>query len=1446
MTLAEAQKVSQLVAQETGTDFFSPVFTSNGYRFLNVPEASGLSNKTFHTAIDKAIQKAYPDTQTVESVKGHSDIIYEPNDWSKNRGADYLKAVKSLRPDVQRRVAEVLATLGPDVSRVEDTIAAKHGWTPDPSTRLWETNPAYQKYRDEIAKITPGVPPKPWASEPRPLRLDLLNNPLPRKIEAPGAPAVPFKADVAKAVAAAHAFEPVEHNPFQLPEGFTLRDNNQYIRDQDSTPPAGYPESWSYRGPGISSGSFSSKEAAIADAHKYASTLTKEGAPPDAYPNPQTQTTQFKNWFGKSKVVDQDGSPLRAYHGTTKDFESFNTNPDEPKARANPSWFGELGSWFAAPSKHTGNYDLGNAEALADTFTKSNRHFGIYQTGARTIPAYLKIEKPMEYDDHDELYSAVYEAGGPRQLRTKLEKAGYDGAVVRNSMTDGHIDRDDWIAFHPEQIKSATGNSGAFNPKNKSILGSGQTSDEVAPRFFSAVEAAVNNAKTTSAPASQWLGMLKNTPGVKPEEMEWIGLNDWLKDQKGNVTKQQIADYVKDNKVDVQEVEHNARGLPTDIDQWKQGTPRTDEESGHEITPLVPPGYSPGTGIDISHNPETGEVTGYTGFVNGEMVSDKQHDTFESAVKDLSDALGQKTTGTRHSKWVLPGGENYRELLLTLPPPKAKILPKEIENLARTLYETYDRLGGDPPWERIAPDVQQLYRSRAEQKSYLADNPQLYHSSHWDEPNVLAHVRFDDRNIEGDKTLHMSEIQSDWAQKIRKVATTQAKAEGLKKDTPEFYKRVSELTDDPAFLKKSGVPDRPWKRSEEWGGQAIKRMIRYASEHGYDRISWDTGATNADRYDLSKHISKIDYERSDDGRYEVHAFDHVGNRVIEEDEIPIERVEELLGKELTKKIEDGVGIDSGGAYRSWKSIEGLDLKVGGEGMHGFYDKILPAAANKLVKKYGAKVESAKLGAPDTSNFREYVYRREGEYPDSMNADMLTGLRKRYQEDVASGNWPAAKEPDQVPVHSIKLTPELKKAALSQGFPLFAAGGAVRGEQQAFSSTANTNQTGAGSGSAFANGGAADDDTASGENDISITGPAQLTSQMDPNGFDYSDWRRSSNIEDVRNKPEWQKAIETITRVPLEQTEAKFGYARGGAVHYCIDASHDVVSGANSTPTKVEVDRHIPEFSPKLKDKHGKPANLRKYLAVHEEEEAKGQKQGMSYAKAHSKCGTPSERKAVEADGINWKAYTEEMAGYLSHIEHEKVRKPPPVGEHVDPKKAIARAAGGRVIASNINHRPSEGQKSAGNYAMEHVSIQGLPITIENARGSKRRGIGRDGKSWTSTLPTHYGYFKRTEGRDGDHVDVYLGPHTLSKRVWVIDQLDHETKKFDEHKVMLGFGAKQQAINTYKKAFSDDKGDDRIGHVTEMSINELKAWLASGKTKQPMAYSPNKQRGKVYA
>lgn len=168
---------------------------------------------------------------------------------------------------------------------------------------------------------------------------------------------------------------------------------------------------------------------------------------------------------------------------------------------------------------------------------------------------------------------------------------------------------------------------------------------------------------------------------------------------------------------------------------------------------------------------------------------------------------------------------------------------------------------------------------------------------------------------------------------------------------------------------------------------------------------------------------------------------------------------------------------------------------------------------------------------------------------------------------------------------------------------------------------------------------------------------------------------------------------------------------------------------------------------------------------------------------------------------------------------------------------LAEAAKARVeaAAAQTDPNPTAAQKIAGNYSKGKVTLDGLNISIENPKGSERTGVGPDGKPWSVTMPSAYGYFLGTEGADGDHVDTYIGPNPAADPVYVVDQINPATGKFDESKVMLGFDSEDQAKATYDAAFSDGKGPERRGAVSLLTKDELKAWLNGGKTDKPLAY-----------
>lgn len=170
------------------------------------------------------------------------------------------------------------------------------------------------------------------------------------------------------------------------------------------------------------------------------------------------------------------------------------------------------------------------------------------------------------------------------------------------------------------------------------------------------------------------------------------------------------------------------------------------------------------------------------------------------------------------------------------------------------------------------------------------------------------------------------------------------------------------------------------------------------------------------------------------------------------------------------------------------------------------------------------------------------------------------------------------------------------------------------------------------------------------------------------------------------------------------------------------------------------------------------------------------------------------------------------------------------GQQQEASTPTAREIG--IAAAEADTKPSEEQKEAGNYRMGHIAWNGLDITIESPKGAMRSGRDSDGEEWSVRMPAHYGYIRRTTGADGDHVDIYMGPHPDNDFVLIVDQVDADTRAFDEHKVMLGFRNRKNALDTYVLGFSDGKGRDRIGGHKILTVAEFKDWLANGDQTKP--------------
>jgi hypothetical protein len=414
---------------------------------------------------------------------------------------------------------------------------------------------------------------------------------------------------------------------------------------------------------------------------------------------------------------------------------------------------------------------------------------------------------------------------------------------------------------------------------------------------------------------------------------------------------------------------------------------------------------------------------------------------------------------TKYEQYKTPGGENYREILLKLPAFDNKRL-MELEADIRRSESVYRDPMSMPDFRAKLEELETL---KAEQAA--AGTPYTS-SHYREDPNLLAHIRVQDfisptytkqqaeeigqriatgmgvadpknlgsgsigvainkgyvtpkeaaqyadfRKFQGvdttgakRKVLLVDEVQSDWHQEGRK--------KGYQSDAKEEYMRQRELENKfdarnitpeenlelenlvrrrQATPLSNRIPDAPFKKN--WHELAMKRVLDYAAENGYDSVAITPGAEQAKRYDLSKHVDSVIWERDADGKItftpEKDGTALTGPKTVGQGELA-----DHLGKEVAEKIlrdEETSG-----------ALSGIDLQVGGEGMKGFYDKILPDYLNNYGKKYGAQMGQM---------------------------DLVT---KPESRGVRPQSYPA----QTMMVHSFDITPQMREEIQTKGQPMY--------------------------------------------------------------------------------------------------------------------------------------------------------------------------------------------------------------------------------------------------------------------------------------------------------------------------------------------------------------------------------------------------------------------------
>ncbi|MDD4951004.1 MAG: hypothetical protein PHV85_00515 [Desulfovibrionaceae bacterium] len=411
--------------------------------------------------------------------------------------------------------------------------------------------------------------------------------------------------------------------------------------------------------------------------------------------------------------------------------------------------------------------------------------------------------------------------------------------------------------------------------------------------FYSPVERSVESIESKAMSAQDWANRINKIPGIKQEELEDLGLFDWLEGIKGKVSKNAVLEFIKN------------------------GGPKLEEVR-----------------------------------------------------------KGSSANDTKFAEYQLPGGENYREVLLTVP---SGLLPSALDTFEAEMKEKY----GETLFEKMTDAELDKYEHLEIEKfgGKMAIGTETYRSSHWYEINVLAHVRLNDRtDAEGKRTLFIEEIQSDWHQEGRKkgyggklsAVNTGGRDYDIVDSSGKVVLSVRAENEAAALrfaesqrfqINKGRVLDAPFKKS--WPMLAFKRVLRMAVEEGYDAVAWTPGEVQAERYDLTNHLSEVHYSGSN-----FEAYDHDGKAVIKRTGVSPQDLADLIGKDLAEKL---MAQEPKGTLRS---LSGFDLKVGGEGMKGFYDKILPKEIGKYVKKLDkdAKVGAAKLYTEvDTGTEKQEVW-----------------------------------------------------------------------------------------------------------------------------------------------------------------------------------------------------------------------------------------------------------------------------------------------------------------------------------------------------------------------------------------------------------------------------------------------------------------------------------------
>ena len=542
--------------------------------------------------------------------------------------------------------------------------------------------------------------------------------------------------------------------------------------------------------------------------------------------------------------------------------------------------------------------------------------------------------------------------------------------------------------------------------------------------FVSNAAKAVENIKQEKATPQQWLAMIEKNGGLKAGEDKWIGLSDWLKSSDAKtITKNDLLNFIYQNKIKIEEVRYGDwditkesienspefKSLVDDLSEYdSKGKPYISKErfnylknetedfySGFSLKDgklIVKNAYGAALYLGLSPKLIDGTRLDYTteGLQNKKEIA-LVVPTIESWKESDEVHFGDAGKG-RAVAWIRFGdtyaytNEEYSREVTEFKEPFKNVSGHEVyvaDNETKNDYVVHGK-GRNGEWIYVAfvngKEIPVAHKSledaKEEMNKYYKEHP--IKSNKQSKILVIDEIQsnrhqvgrengyYDSKEIADLKQeLYQAKIKRDTEWDILsekyKYPLSSASEEELK-EWRFWEDKATEI--DKKIVVGQRVPAAPFEKN--WSELAMKRMLRFAAENGYDKVAWTKGTQQAERYNLGNSVDNISsepYGVDDNGdairlirirlKGEMDGIHLEVNKdgIIETGGQDFEgrNLGEIVGKEAAIKL---MSYDT--------TISGDGLHFGGEGMKGFYDKMLPSFVNKYVKKWGTKVQDIEL------------------------------------------------------------------------------------------------------------------------------------------------------------------------------------------------------------------------------------------------------------------------------------------------------------------------------------------------------------------------------------------------------------------------------------------------------------------------------------------------------